>query len=309
MRERELIEFLHTLSAEAPREWLKLGMGDDAAVARMHGQSAVITTDMLIEKTHYLAKTSPAKIGWKAIARCLSDLAAMAAEPLCTVAAVSFPPDAKTSFCRKMLRSLAEAAEKLSAPLIGGDISSGTDVTVLAVTAIGTPPPEGCVRRDTAQPGDSICVTGKLGESVKSGRHLVFTPRINEGREARTNYNLHAMIDISDGVSTDLNHICEASGLGATIHAGKMPISAEAISGEERQKSALNSALNEGEDYELLFCLPSDEARVVEEKGLAGTPVSVIGSMTAETDCVIVLKDGTQRSLRPGGWEHKTNET
>jgi thiamine-monophosphate kinase len=307
MAERELIEYITSLTGRGGPPWLKVGIGDDAAVVRLPaGREVVVTTDMLIEGTHFKPGTPPEAIGWKAVARCLSDVAAMAAKPLCLVAAVSFGKGAERRFCRRLSRAIWQAARDLSAPLVGGDISSGTDVLTIAVTAFGTPGPRGVVTRSGAEPGDAICVTGALGGSL-CGRHLTFRPRIREALNLASRFDLHAMIDISDGLSTDLLHIAEQSKTGVVLYADRIPVHPDA--GRSGSKGALRDralhhALNDGEDYELVFCLPPEQAEEAARSGSLDTCVTIIGKITRRRTYNIVMPDGSRHKLWSGGWEH-----
>ena len=204
-----------------------------------------------------------------------------------------------------MCRALHESAGEIGAPLIGGDISSTTGPATFTVTGLGTPGPRGSITRSGARLGDAICVTGRLGGSL-AGRHLEFTPRLEEALELVSACDVHAMIDLSDGLSTDLLHIAEASGVGVRIEAGRVPVShaAEEValsSGRE----PLWHALNDGEDYELLFTVSNTEAAELAETGLLGVPVTRVGTVTEVGEgCILVRADGTETELKSRGWEH-----
>jgi thiamine-monophosphate kinase len=307
MAERELIKYISELAAGENRRWLELGIGDDAAVLRLgRGGRVVATTDMVVEGTHYKRGTPPEAVGRKAVARSLSDLAAMAARPLCVLAAVCFPPRTGPAFCRRLCRALWETSCELGAPLVGGDISSGTDMLAVTVTALGVPSRKGVVRRSGARPGDCVCVTGALGGSLR-GRHLTFTPRIAEALELVEKFQVHAMIDVSDGLSTDARHIAEQSGVGMVIEAGQLPVHADVRARRRTDaldRCAILHGLNDGEDYELVFCVPESDARRAARRGAAGTPVTVIGRVTRQRRCVLRWPDGTRETLRGAGWEH-----
>lgn len=308
MPERELISYIHKLAEASPLPWLEVGIGDDCAVLRLERDDRLVaTTDMLIEGTHYEPDTPPEMAGRKAIARALSDLAAMAARPLCTLAAASFRPHTDEEFCRLLCRGLWNNAAQLGAPLIGGDISSGAGAHTLAVTALGSPGPAGSITRSGARAGDAICVTGALGGSI-GGRHLTFSPRLEEALDLAERFDLHAMIDISDGLSTDLGHLTESSGIGAVVEAGALPVH-EDLREELRATGAsrreyVRRALNDGEDYELLFCLPEPQAGEAERIGAAGTPVTIIGRIQPGSELKLRRSDGTTETLEEGGWEH-----
>lgn len=305
MAERELIEYIRTLAAGASPSWLSVGIGDDAAVLQVPGGGRlVLTTDSVIEGVHFEEGTAPQLVGRKAVTRALSDLAAMAARPLCTVAAANFGRRYETSACEELSRALWQTAHEFSAPLIGGDVASGSGCLTVTVTALGSPGPGGVVARSGARPGDAVCVTGRLGGSIR-GRHLRFRPRVEEALALAERFELHGMIDISDGLSTDALHVAEASGVGLLLRAGQIPISedAAALAGQSGRQP-LWHALNDGEDYELLFCLPAEGGRELAGTGVGGTEVSLIGEVIGGDESYVVTADAAREPLRPGGWEH-----
>jgi len=305
MSEHRLIEYIRALASGSAYPWLKVGIGDDAAFLDLPaGGQAVLTTDMTIEGTHFEAGTAAALVGRKAVARAVSDLAAVAARPLCSLAAVDFGswPDARP--CEELVRAIHDAAAELSAPLIGGDVASGTGPLCVTVTAMGTPGPAGFVSRSGARAGDAVCVTGRLGGSGR-GRHLTFRPRIEEALALAERFELHAMIDVSDGLSTDALHVAEASGVGISLLEEDVPLAEDAVAlGEQTGREPLWHALNDGEDYELLFCLPGDQAGELAREGVQGTPVSIVGRVTAERASFLVNGAGRRRPLKAEGWEH-----
>jgi thiamine-monophosphate kinase len=303
--ERELIEYIRNLCRDGELPWLSVPMGDDAAEVEVPaGGRFLVTTDMLIEAVHFEPDTPARVVGRKAVARAHSDTAAMAARPLCTLAAVSFPAGWAESECQELCRSLHGMADELLAPLIGGDISSTDGPLSITVTALGTPGPAGAITRSGARPEDAICVTGRLGGS-SLGRHLTFRPRIEEALALAAVVDLHAMIDISDGLSTDALHVARASGVSVELDADAIPLSDEAHSLAERTgRSPLWHALNDGEDYELLFCLARPQADGLVESGIEGVPVSIIGRVSESDHSELVMPDGRRRTLLAGGWEH-----
>ena len=305
MPERELIEYLRTLAAGQRPPWLHVGIGDDAAVVAVPGGGQVaVTTDSVVEGVHFARGTEPALVGRKAVARALSDIAAMAARPLCLVAAAAFGPGWDDAACRELCRALWETADLFGAPLIGGDVSSSAGPTSVAVTALGTPGPRGFVTRSGARAGDALCVTGRLGASIR-GRHLEFSPRIPEALALTERFEVHAMIDISDGLSTDALHLADASGVGVELRAQDVPVSSDAAAlAEQTGREPLWHALNDGEDYELLFCLACPDAREAARTGVAGVPVAVIGEVLQGRESWLVLPDRRRKRLVAQGWEH-----
>lgn len=305
MAERALIEYIRELTSADRPEWLVLGVGDDCAViAPPAGSAIVATTDMVVEGVHFEAGTPPELVGHKAMARGVSDLAAMAARPLCTLAAASFGAEADEAMGRRLARALWETARAYAAPLVGGDIASGADRLCITVTALGLAGPKGAVTRSGARAGDAVCVTGRLGGSIL-GRHLRFDPRIDAALALATACDLHAMIDISDGLSTDALHLADAGGRGIVLHAARIPISDDAAALAVRTgREPLWHALNDGEDYELLFCLPREQASDLARHGVLGLPVTVIGEVQDDPASFLVAPDGRRTPLRAGGWEH-----
>jgi thiamine-monophosphate kinase len=307
MAERDLIEYVRRLAAQDTPSWLAVGIGDDAAVLDVPaGGRIVVTTDSVVEGVHFAEGTRPALVGRKAVARSLSDIAAMAARPLCIVAALICGARYEEAACRELCEAIWEMGREFSAPLVGGDVASGAGPTSVTVTALGAPGPGGVVTRAGAQPGDAICVTGRLGGSIR-GRHLTFRPRVAEALSLAERFHLHAMIDISDGLSTDALHIAEASGVGMLLQAAQIPVSEDAAElARDGARPPLWHALNDGEDYELLFCLPSEGAGELARTGVAGVGVSVIGQVVAGDKSYLVMPDGRREPLAAGGWEHLT---
>lgn len=305
MGERELIDYVRELSAGEAQEWLTVGIGDDAAclVCPPEGE-LVATVDSVIEGVHYPAGTTLDLVGRKAIARALSDIAAMAARPVCSLAAVMFASGTSEDRCRELVRSLFRTAQQMSAPIIGGDVASGADRLSIAITALGAVQPGQTLTRSGARPGDAVCVTGTLGGAIL-GRHLQFDPRVEEAGKLAAGWDVHALIDISDGLSTDALHLAEAGGRGLVLRAADVPISDAARDRSGRTgREPLWHALNDGEDYELLFCLPDDAARHLAASGLCGLPVTVIGRVREDASSWLEREDGSLEQLRAGGWEH-----
>jgi thiamine-monophosphate kinase len=280
-----------------------IGIGDDMAeIAVGQGGSVLITTDMLLDATHFdLSTATLDQVGYKAMTVSLSDCAAMATIPLAAVVAVALPPQFNSEQLKQLHAGIARAADKYDCPLIGGDITSWTsphpfaiNVAMLSKRATNAP-----IRRDGALVGDDICVTGSLGGSMY-GKHLDFEPRIYEALQIAQTITVHAMMDISDGLSTDLNRLCNQSRVGAVIDAASIPISPDA----RRQPDPLHAALHDGEDFELLFTLsPTDRDE------LAGTwkgsvPITRIGSIADGHGAQIQMPDGRREELKPAGFDH-----
>jgi thiamine-monophosphate kinase len=291
-----------------------IGIGDDMAGLNLAGQGQIlITTDIRLDGVHFRTETaSPRQIGRKAFACSLSDAAAMAAMPRAAVAAVALPRDWSMEQAQELAAGLLDMADEFDCPLVGGDLTSWDKPLAINVTLIATESGVPAVRRCGAKPGDAIMVTGELGGSLASGRHLSFTPRVREARQLAAAASLHAMIDISDGLSCDLSHICEESGVGCLVQADAIPISPAARNFQAADPLA--AALNDGEDFELCFtCSPGDAEKLLGlSSGSAPLPSRIvltqIGQITADKERWLNFKykspGGRRQPLAPGGYEH-----
>jgi len=284
-----------------------IGIGDDMAeICVGEDASVLVTTDMLLDGTHFdLKRATLEQVGYKAMAASLSDCAAMATIPLAAVVAVALPPGFGKRQLQELHAGITRAADKYDCPLVGGDITSWTsphpfaiNVTMLSRRGENVP-----VCRDGAQAGDVICVTGSLGGSVYR-KHLQFEPRIGEALRIAGAVTLHAMMDISDGLSTDLNRICHQSGVGAIIEAASIPISDDA----RRCDDPLRAALDDGEDFELLFTLARLQSEQLIQTWDGPVAVTQIGHITEAEGMWLRQPDGQLVELRPGGYDHLTDE-
>lgn len=293
----------HLLPTLATRRDVLTGAGDDCAVTHLPGTDFdfLFTTDPLIEGRHYAPGTSPAQIGRKAIHRAISDIAAMGGTPRWLLIGLTAPPDFPLARIRAIYRALNQAAARWQLAIIGGDTAQSRDFA-LHVTAIGTAPHRRAVLRATARPGDALYVTGTLGGNWRRGskRHLTFTPRIAEGAFLAEHRFARAMMDLSDGLSTDLQRLAAASDIGAELHAAAIP---------RTPRATLEDALHEGEDYELLFAVPPAQCSALEaawEKTFPLIPLSRIGCCTKQCTLTLIQPDEKHTTLSPNGFQHFT---
>jgi thiamine-monophosphate kinase len=224
-----------------------VGIGHDAALVRL-GPRTILKVDAVVEGTH-VRRASPGQIGRKAMARPLSDLAAVAGVPRFALVSIVLPRGRGLGYAKAVYLGAERMGRRFGVRIVGGDLTVGRGPLVVSVTIAGEPGPGGFAARSGARPGDRIFVTGPLGGS-SLGKHLRFTPRLREARRLRPT----AMIDISDGFALDLARLCEASGVGARVDLSKVPVSAAARKLARRTGlPALEHALFDGEDYELLY--------------------------------------------------------
>ena len=314
MREQDLLQHVYGANQGLPDRVL-IPPGDDMGAIRIGapgGQALVlVTVDQVAEGVHFdLGTTGLEKVGRKAVMRSLSDIAAMAAVPCGAVLAACLPRGFGTARARALFDAAAAAAKAFDCPLVGGDICMWDQGLVLTVTAFAEPGGIEPVRRQGARAGDAIYVTGTLGGSLQtidgSSHHLDFEPRIALARALARQYELHCMIDLSDGLGQDLGHLCRASGLGAVIYERDLPISAAArVASAGKDTTPWYHALCDGEDYELCFTVNASQQ--VRDR-VQGVPITKIGHMTDGTGgstLFLELADGTRRDAGDLGWEHR----
>ncbi|MFH1753412.1 MAG: thiamine-phosphate kinase [Candidatus Omnitrophota bacterium] len=276
-----------------------LGIGDDAAVIKTDGDKCLLfASDMIVEGVHFdLKKAKPFDIGWKALCVNISDIAAMGGVPRYACVSAGINKNTKLRSTDGIYSGILSAARRFGVNIVGGDTSS-SDKLVIDVSIIGEARKGEIIYRSGAKPGDVILVTGTLGGSIK-GKHLKFTPRIRESQFLVKNFKINSMIDISDGLSSDLSHICKSSGVGAKIYESLIPLSKDARS--------VKSALSDGEDYELLFTVPKKGlSRMIKRfKKRSKTPLAVIGEVTKKNAGIkIVDRFGRILSLTGRGFAH-----
>jgi thiamine-monophosphate kinase len=305
--EWKLIEWIRSRTRLDPAAF-PIGPGDDMAFVSLGGESqCLLTIDALLEGTHFdLSKCKPRQVGYKAMAVSLSDAAAMAAKPVCALAWVGLPTDRDMSFAKELSAGMTEAAEKYACPIVGGDVTSWNQPRLTVGTAlVARPAGVRPIRRNGAKPGDLLFVTGDLGGSVL-GRHLEFEPRIAEARQLAALVTIHAMIDLSDGLSTDLDHVAHESGVGAEIMASAIPISSAARKmAASDDRTPLEHALNDGEDFELLLAVePVDAQDLLKQNPLGDVKLTHIGQIVEGSGVTLVAADGSKSPLKPQGYEH-----
>jgi thiamine-monophosphate kinase len=259
---------------------------------------------MLMDGTDFLLEeVGPRAAGRKAMAANLSDVAAMAGVPVAAVVSVALPKSGGRKVGEELDIGLRAVADEFGVAVVGGDTNSWDGKLVVSVTVLGEATRRGPVLRSGAKPGDWVFVTGPLGGSIL-GHHLSFTPRVQEAQALHEVADLHAMIDVSDGLAADLNHILEESRCGAVLHAEAVPISAAAVElSPTSRKSPLEHALGDGEDFELVFTVsPAEGERLLRDQPVAGITLAKIGECV---DAGLWLEQGgTRRILEPTGWVH-----
>jgi thiamine-monophosphate kinase len=283
-----------------------IGIGDDCASIRINGDEVfLVTTDMLVEGTHFdLKKSTPGEIGGKSIACSISDIAAMGCSAKYAVVSICFPQETKTKFARELYRGIKKMADAFNIKIIGGDIVSGKKTVVVNVTMYGRNEGLKTISRSGAKVDDVIMVTGALGGSIL-GKHITFKPRLQEGLLLNKKFNINSMIDISDGLAADLGHILEESGVGAVLYEDEVPISADAKRlARKTGLSALHHALHDGEDYELLFTLSDKESKKLLASRSFPARLSKIGHINKSKGIKMLGADGKLKKIKSIGYEH-----
>jgi len=303
--ENALVRWLQArLSTDAQR--VPVGIGDDMAAVRMDGRLVAVTADMLLDGVHFDTRRHDyALVGRKAIACSLSDCAAMACEPRAAMVSVALPEAMRMEDVHRLYEGMAQIAEAFGCFLVGGDTTSWSHPLAIDVAMLAEPmAPRGLIQRSGARPGDRLWVSGPLGGSL-SGRHLEFTPRLELARHLAVRPEVHAMMDISDGLALDLHRLCEASGCGAELQADLLEsvISEAARAAADRDgRTPLDHALSDGEDFELLVA----GAPALEEADLDLMPVGRVVEYDPACGPRVRLAgpDGRWRAIEPRGFEH-----
>ena len=301
--EFDFISWLRSQAATSPL--VRLGIGDDLAVLKLPPDDLLLVgVDQVLDGVHFDSAThTPRAIGRKAMNRNLSDCAAMACLPAAAVATLALPRGVGQEYARELYLGMAEAGEVFGCPVVGGDTGSWPGKLVVTVTILGRSAGVAPVTRSGATPGDGIYVTGPLGGSLR-GRHMTFGPQVLLGRFLAESRQASAMIDLSDGLSRDLAHLCRDGQLGAVVDAAAVPVHADAIEMRRDGHSPLDHALHDGEDYELLFTSPKPLTSGDFLGAFMADDCHRIGTIMAEPGLWLQDRDGTRRPLEPQSWEH-----
>jgi thiamine-monophosphate kinase len=316
----------HLLGQTSPQ--IIRGVGDDCAVLRPSaGMDLLLTTDTQEEGVHFRRHwASPEDIGWRCLAVNVSDIAAMGGSPLGAVVALSLPTTLDVAFVEALYDGMQAVATRYDCPVIGGNISKSASTLSVTITVLGEVPHGQSVCRSGAQVGDEIWVTGNLG-GAKAGlevlrhpeavaglpiegvlaRYRRPHPRLREAQYLRQHARLHSLLDISDGLSSDLHHICEASGVGAQLEVACIPIAEEVQQvATALQADSLAFALHGGEDFELCLTAPPGMLATLQPVFQAQfhCPLVRVGTIQPGSGVTLCLVDGTQIPLRAGGYDH-----
>jgi thiamine-monophosphate kinase len=308
MNEFELIARLtHALPAN---ESVVAGAGDDCAVLDLGTADKLILfkTDAVVEGFHFTRETPPEKIGRKALARCLSDIAAMAGTPTAALVTIGLPEKFDAEFVAKIYDGMNSLAREHGGAIVGGETTTNPERILISISLLGTVPRGKQILRSGAKTGDAIFVTGELGGSLAE-KHLNFEPRLAEARWLAEHFPVHAMIDLSDGLAGDLRHILNASGVGAEILKSAVPVSRAAklqSKTNSTAKPAFAAALTDGEDFELLFTVASKHAvKLLDawKKKFPKLKLSCIGKIVAGEGILVRDQTGAHK-LHIRGYTH-----
>ncbi len=300
---------------------LRIGLGDDAALwSPRPGYETVLTCDWFSEGSHFLrGKHPPDSVGWKCLARAVSDIAAMGGQPRCFLLSLALPRSLTGRWLDRFLAGLRRAARRFGCQLAGGD-TTRRDEILINIAVIGEVLAGKAILRSGAKPGDLIFVTGRLGEaelglrSLRRGRtlsgpdspsikkHLYPEPRLALGQWLARKRIATSMMDLSDGLSTDLPRLCAACGVGACVDARKIPSVGPAEGRVLSETNRLALALNGGDDYEILFTVHPSQARRI-PRVRQEIPLTSIGEITRDRKIHLLQASGRKKTLIPGGWD------
>lgn len=298
-----------------------LGIGDDCALVRAGGDTVwAITTDAMVEGRHFRRDwLTPLEIGGRAMTAALSDIAAMGAFPRFAFASLAVPPDWDASEAIAMTQGLAQQAARFGACLLGGDTVAAHEHAFLDITLLGQCGQE-IWRRDGAQPGDAVCVTGSLGGTAAAiaarlagieqpptwQRYAAPVPRASTASALSSLGAINAALDISDGLVQDAGHLCDRSGVGIRLHTDRLPISAETLAtARELALDAVQWALSSGEEFELLLTTPPHKVESLQ--AAIDLPLTVVGEVVEVAGVEIVDASGSPVRMTSTGWDHFAN--
>ena len=294
MKLREVGEdrLLEKLLRHLPRgRGVVAGVGDDCAVVKSGepGRLTLLKTDCLVEEIHFAKNSRPEDVGWKAMARPLSDFAAMSGVPQFALVTLIVPSERDVAWVTRLYRGIAKAARSLDVIVVGGETSDIKGPAVISVSATGFVEKTRWVGRGNGKAGDDLFVTGRLGGSLR-GHHLKFIPRIAESRWLTKNFRIHAMMDLSDGLGADLPRLARASGVGFEVDQSTLPLSPDCTT---------KQAISDGEDYELLFAIAPQDSRSLLSRWrrkFPKLPLTRIGKLNSKFDI--------RQSQFPTGYVH-----
>jgi len=318
---RKIAESSRSSRSGAATPSVSLGIGDDAALFQPRtGHQIILTCDWFLEGTHFLRKKHPPDaIGWKCLARALSDVAAMGGTPRCFLLSLALPQTHPARWLDLFLAGLRRASRRFHCALAGGDTTRRNDI-LINITVVGEIPSGRAVLRSGAREGDILYVSGTLGEAELGLRlmqqsqraaskknpltkkHLYPEPRLALGQWLVKNGLVTAMMDLSDGLSSDLARLCAASAVGACLEKAVIPQVRAADVALKHGHDSLQLALHGGDDYELLFTIPPRKARLL-PKTFQGVSLTAIGEITRKRDIVVREENGRAWQLRPRGWD------
>ena len=318
---RKIADSFRSSSGQGLGKPIVLGIGDDAALPRPKpGHELILTCDWFLEGTHFLRdKHPPDSVGWKCLARALSDVAAMGGIPLCFLLSLALPETHTGRWLDLFLGGLRRASRKFRCFLAGGDTTRRNDI-LINITVVGEVRTGHAILRSGARPGDIIFVSGRLGEaelglhvlrhnkgmaSTKTAlrrKHLYPEPRLALGQWLAQKGFPTAMMDLSDGLSTDLSGLCAASAVGASLNHSKVPQVRILAATPRRDYNSHQLALHGGDDYELLFTVPPRKTKFLPET-FQGVSLTAIGRIVRGRKLLLLVENGRAMQLVPSGWD------
>ncbi len=303
-------------------------IGDDAAAFTTDaGQITLVTTDLLVERVHFLRKTTTGfNLGYKSLAVNLSDIAAMGGTAREAFISIAVPEDCPIDYLEDLYRGIKSLAAEFDVNILGGDTTSSRVDLIINIAVTGFVPKSEILLRDKAQPGDVIFTTGYLGDS-RAGLHLIMNkieteskahrelfeahilpkPCLREGRYLASTGTVHAAIDVSDGLGSDLGHITKQSKVGAKIYAQNLPISQNLISFCEKfHFDPIEFAVTGGEDYTLIFTTAEKDRNRIHRnyQKKFNRPLFAIGEITSTGSIELIDPQGNSKEVMPSGWDH-----